>query len=366
VADHSCYASALEILRRTPNLRQLQYFHNYDEDWASVELTGIEKLSLRRLRRLEFCQLNDRNADFLKFLITGCGVQLDYFKYFSLTEPNYSEMIASLLTSVRFISIATLHDPSPRSAFNKMSVESRKFMLKEIYLTLMESEYGPAENLISIHAPHLEKLELSINVESGSRSIPFRFPVLPKLTFFGIDFLYDSQSSANFINIFLSILETSQFPVLHELNILEVDRTGGGKFTTVLFPSNCHFDSVSKLIFDSFSRVRDNWIQVFPNLTILDATINGDAEGVQRIFCYSQLKELTLHMQSEEGTNVDSLFSGILDPETAHKMSEEEIATERLIHGLPSILQLTSELEINKAGSNHGIFFSLHLSSLKA
>jgi len=204
--------------------------------------------------------------------------------------------------------------------------------------------YGPVEHFIALQSSHLEKLELSFIVESGNLSVPFRFPVLPRLKFFHLDFLNESQSSANFMNGFLSLMKPNQFPILDEIYVKDYDNYENQiQFTAVFFPSNCRFDSVSKLTLDISHRLRDNLTKSFPNLTYLEVHIIDDDEGARRIFSYTKLKHLVLYIEPQTGTNINSLISGILHPERFHNMSEEDIAKKRRREGKPSILDLSSE-----------------------
>lgn len=332
---------ALRVFQQTPNLRML-IFYTGSSIWTSNNLPGMGKLNLRKLTHLEI-DLTDASVQFLHYVILNGGTKLDYiFLTVDIVGLESAKLVGSLLINVPFISliIDDLH------LLNTLTVLTFKF-LRDLQLELWDIEtVEPVERFIARHSQHLEHLNLTIH------SIPFKFPILPSLKTLNIEIVGFQRTSSNFTNRFLSLLETNQFPVLRKVYVL--DFQNHPLFTEVLFPRNCHFDSVTELEieFTKFSDFAfgDDWGRVFPNLKHLRWDMGkAYAKFLLSVFSYTSLEHLSLKIDIslEEGevggANINSLFSGISDPEAFYQKSEAEIEHERLLHGRPSILDLTSK-----------------------
>jgi len=341
------YEKTLAILQQTPNLRRL-YISTSGRVWNSNNLSGIGDVSLRSLNHLRMDSITDGNMELLTFLVVGCGARLNYFEAsVKFTRVEYAEIFAVLMTDVLKISLAIDYTPSMGHALEVLAKKQEGLKLRKLHLYLEDSytdfegsfNYEPIEHFLAAHSGCLKKLTVECEVRLGVNSIPFNFPFLPALR--SLNIVYDGfGSGTNFVNGFLSLLTTNQFPILKELEIQEsVASCAKIRF----FPTTCQFDSVSEFTINTLEHVLDEWSNLFPNLTDLETTIYNDSESLLRIFSCKNLKHLVLSVAIEDPPSINSLLSGIPNPDAVYLKSSEEIAQEKLLHGLPSLTQLTSK-----------------------
>jgi len=354
------HGNLTQLLQLTPNLRHLVLLGIQNQQPVTGEEINMQ-LPLGNLKRLELDSLVGHNLDLFE-IIRKSSNSLDYIHVdaemdsedASGTSPAVAQRIGTLLIGVRYVSLK-ISVPSPiEDIFNVLA--SKDINLRKLDLTVSEigpedneEEYEVAERLILAHHTHLEILKVRVTDDPNPR--PFDFPTLPALTFFHIifngddDLFHATEWTSEACSSFLSQLETNQFPALTRVRI-DQDHVCLGE--NITFPESSHFDSVTHLQLKTWSPIRRDWSQIFPNLLTIEAQIEISGKGrdyLEQIFLNKKLENLDLKlslMYPCEELNLNSVLSGLQDSEALWTCSVDDPQYRALTaNRRPSLLYLT-------------------------
>jgi len=340
--DGNAYADIPDILRLTPNLRELKlkWYYKYK---------GNGVASLRFLKRANLSLVYDNTVDFIKFL-TESGAQLRHVKMIinpSTFFSSYSVMkLSSYLTNIPFVclTISTHQYKGNISVETLRTLAKQKLGIWDLRLHLAEHskplgyEYlGLLEKILAINAVEVERLTLKSSFRDGHTIVPFAFPLLQKLKYLKLE-----KWSL------LTSLKPTNVPLLENVIIqgtnLEPEPIMNFQ---AIYDTTAPYISVSRLEMSCGGEVVDarqgyNWNKMFPNLTTLE--IMSECNNLQiavTVFANTNLKHLTFHLWTEV-VDANSLLFGVNSLEELELLanSMEDIPQSHDIHQRLSILSL--------------------------